>query len=806
METDRTKARTSFAEELQESLYIHKPLPLHRKNSLEAEFAGKKVTARKNIWSGDKESCIPEAQKEGKVTIEDTREGRVIRLLGNMTAEHWPEGAPADGDYTNYGTASFTFRLSGESWEGYNRLHFQVLPRVSTARVLHLNVSVKNEGEIPVPDPYFREGASVFDLKNGEWNDCIWEFTSMARDKITELTFYVYLSGQAVSWEDKLIYDIRDIGLEQVENPEPEKGWECKKDSIVLSTAGYFPTGRKEAVANLGAAGPGACQDDGARAFQVCRANDGEAVFRGLVQEVQNERGSFQVLDFSALCEEGNYYLKVGEVTSPVFAISENLCEEAVWKLINFVYNLRCGMPIPGRHMTCHTDSLAEHGGVKLSFAGGWHDAGDLSQQVAQTGEMVHALCQAAEHYRHRKALHDRLLEEAQWGLDFVLRTRFGDGFRATSAGVTRFTKGHIGDFDDVAVRVFDHSYENFLFAGVEAYAAYAFREDDPELGRASLAAAKEDFAFAEKKFAETGVDPAHMYEHTYNSGLSQYYAVIVWAAANLYQVCGEEEYASKAVEYAGKLMACQEKGEAGLAVSGFFYRDESHRSIVHFNHQSREHQFLQALILLCRVLPGHPECAAWEEAVRRYTEYQKWIMQNTAPYGMLPAGVHRMDEPEDKELFPYLHILVDYDAEYPHYQKQLMQGKRLDEMHVLKNFPVWFSFRGNSAILLSGGIAAAQAGDYLKDEEARQIGREQLYWMWGKNPFGQSLQYGVGSRYCSQYGVYVGECVGEVPVGIETYGDEDIPYWPQNNNATFKEVWIGVACRMLWLMSEYAG
>lgn len=783
----RKNQKQEFAEELQESLYIHKALPLHREKSLEAELAAEKVIARKNIWCAKEQKYTPAAQKEGKVSVE----GEVIRLSADLTADHWGEGAPADGDYTNFGTAAFIFCLPEENWEGYHRLHFKVFPQVETGTVLHLNVSVTNVGRIPVPDSYCREGATVFDLQNREWNDCIWEFPSMGRDRITELTFYVYLSGQAYDWNDKLVYDIKDICLEQVKNPEPEKGWECRTDSIVLSTAGYFPTGRKEAVANVTA-----------ERFAVHNAEDDSVVLEAEIQQIENERGHFQVLDFSSLTEEGVYYLQAGDVKSAVFPIAEDICEEAVWKLLNFVYNLRCGMPVPGKHGTCHTDSMAEHNGVKLSFAGGWHDAGDLSQQTAQTGEMVHALCEAAEKYRNHKILHNRLLEEAQWGLDFVLRTRFGDGFRATSAGCTRFTAGKSGDFDDVAVRVFDHSYENFLFAGIEAYAAYAFRKDDVSLGKASLRAAKEDFAFAGKKFSETGVEPAHMYEHTYNSGLSQYYAVIVWAAANLYLACQEEYYADRAAEYAEKLLACQETGEAGLPFGGFFYRDESHRSIVHFNHQSREHQFMQALTLLCKVLPEHPEHPAWRAAIRRYADYQKAMIGNTAPFGMIPAGVHRMDEPDDQELFPYLHILVDYDTEYPHYREQLSQGKKLDEKHVLKNFPVWFSFRGNSAILLSEGIAAAQAGNFLDDEEERQIGREQLYWMWGKNPFGQSLQYGMGSRYCSQYGVYVGECAGEVPVGIETYGDEDVPYFPHTNNATYKEVWIGVACRMLWLIN----
>lgn len=790
------KKAEAFKEELQESLFAHKALPLHREKSLEAEMALKTVTRTKNLWTKDEKKYCPIAQKEGNVSVEEMIFGEVIRLRADFTADHWPAGAPADGDYTNYGTAAFSFHLQEENWEEYNRISFQVCPRVETGMVTHLNVSVVNVGKIPVPDAYFREGTTVFDLQNGVWNDCIWEFPSMGRDKITELTFSVFLSGQVAEWNDHLVYDVCDIRLECVENPEPEKGWECREKSISLSTAGYFCKGEKEAVANVSA-----------EEFTVYDAEKDEVKYCGKVKQVKNERGSFQVLDFSTITEEGLYYLQAGEVKSPVFPIARDICEEAVWKIIHFVYHLRCGMPIQGVHGTCHMDSWAEHNGVKLSFSGGWHDAGDLSQQVVHTAEMVHAFLTAAEKYHKNTVLRNRLLEEAQWGLDFVLRTRFGDGYRATSAGATRFTANRLGDFDDVAVRVFDHSYENFLFAGVEAYAAFVLREADPALGRACLKAAREDFAFAEVKFAQTGVEPAHMYEHTYNSGLSQYYAVIIWAAANIFQANPHHAnaimYMENAVCYAQKLIACQEQGAAGLPFNGFFYRDESHQAIVHFNHQSREHQFMQALTLLVKLNPYHAEADSWRAAITRYAEYQKTILGNTAPFSMIPAGVHRMDEPEDATLFPYLHILVDYEQELPHYRQQLLSGKRLDANHVLKNFPVWFSFRGNSAIQLSSGYAAALAGKCLADEKLRQVGREQLYWMWGKNPFGQSLQYGVGERYCSLYGVYVGEHAGEVPVGIETYGDEDVPYWPQNNNATFKEVWIGTACRMLWLMSE---
>ena len=45
--------------------------------------------------------------------------------------------------------------------------------------------------------------------------------------------------------------------------------------------------------------------------------------------------------------------------------------------------------------------------------------------------------------------LSERLWEEALWGLEFTLRTRFGDGVRASSLGLIRWTDNKIGSADD---------------------------------------------------------------------------------------------------------------------------------------------------------------------------------------------------------------------------------------------------------------------------------------------------------------------------------------------------------------------
>lgn len=782
-----------FQRELEETLYIHKTLPLHRERSLEAEFPHKKVLRARALWSAAGGET-PVHEGLGAVTAVQEGNAALLRVSAPTRSDHWPAGAPADGDYVNYGASRARFSFDREDWRGYNRLRFRVRPCVGGARLLYCNVDLASEGAVPVPDAYRREGHHAVDLVPNEWNECFWEFAAMGRDAVTKLEFSVPVFGGDACWGQAMAFDFSDIVLEQVEVPETEHGWQCGQGHIVYSTVGYFARGTKTAVADVEAA-----------RFELVDAKTGEAVYTGAVRTEKNARGEFRVLDFTPYGKPGCYYLRAGAACTQPFYIGEGLAEESVWRAVNFLFGERCGAPVCGRHGACHFDVIAEHGGVKMVYAGGWHDAGDVSQQTLQSAEVVHALLESAARYPAASALHKRLLEEAEWGLDFVLRTRFGDGWRATSAGLTRFSNGLIGDMDDVAARVYDHAYENFVFAGVEAYAAVRFAPQDAGLAWGSLQAAKEDFAFAQKKFAETGVAHTQMYEHTYNCGLSQYYAAIVWAASCLYEASGEEQYAAAARQWAEKLLACQETGAAGLPFAGFFYRDETHKTIVHFNHQSREQQFAQALTALVETQPEAPQAAQWRAAMRRYGDYLLAIAPNTAPYGMLPAGVHRLDESEDAALFPYLHLLSDYEREKPNYAAQLAAGTPVGEGHVVRNFPIWFSFRGNTAVLLAMGKSASLLGRALGDEALLQLGREQLYWMWGKNPFGQSLIYGSGTRYCSQYTALCGELAGEMPVGVETLGNEDIPYWPQTNNATYKEVWTSSVSRWLWLAADYA-
>ena len=783
-----------FREEVAASGMIHFPLPLHREREFDARFYRAAVAESRPLDLVALPTAEGSAAEGG---LWESQADVIYTISAPLRCDPWPKDTPGDVGYRNFGVARLVFRFAAENWERFDRLRFSVRPVIDGARVFHLNAAIVSDGRIPVPDPYWREGATVFDLDGGVWNDCIWEFGSMPRDAVREVQFYVFCAGHDTAADNRLTYAFRDIRLERVRREEDAAvypgrgdslhtlGWENPIPGIRLSSAGYFPDGTKTAVASTEA-----------DTFTLTDEANGQTVYAGPIREVQNERGRFRVLDFSPFSAPGVYRLHAGDLVSPPFPIGEEIAEEALWKALNFLYCQRCGFPVPSKHGACHLDFLGEHNGETILFHGGWHDAGDTSQQAAQTAEVVEALYENAVLRKANRPLYLRLMEEAGWGLDFILRTRFGDGFRVTSAGSTRWSDNRLGTFDDVACRVFDHAYENFLFAGAEAAAAQALRDFDPGLSACAGRAAAEDFRFAEAVFAERGVEPAHMFEHTYNSGLSQYYAVIVRAACRLFRLTGDPAYADTAKRTGDHLLGCQETGDFPFA--GFFCRDETHKTPVHFNHQAREHQFAEALVFLCETFPADPARIRWEASLRLYGKYLRFLAGNTAPWGMLPAGIHRTDEAEDRVLFPYLHVTCDYDTERENWEKQLAAGRDLGGGYVLRNFPVWFSFRGNSAVLLSSGRAAGIAGRYLGDAALRGLCREQLYWMWGKNPFGQSLVYGMGYDYPKLYTVHMGETVGAVPVGIETYGNGDEPYWPGNNNATYREIWIGAVCRYL--------
>ena len=232
--------------------------------------------------------------------------------------------------------------------------------------------------------------------------------------------------------------------------------------------------------------------------------------------------------------------------------------------------------------------------------------------------------------------------------------------------------------------------------------------------------------------------------------------------------------------------------------MAGFFYRDESHKRLIHHNHQARDHLPALALIELIKALPNDPVCAKWKKSVKLFGNYIRSLAAHASPYGMLPAGVYQESEIEDRATFALEHLQSDYEIEKPNYLEELHNGDDLGNGWWLRQFPVWFSFRGNSAIQLTLAVGAALTGE----SDLHALAVRQAQWFMGCNPFAASLVYGAGRDSSEPYAIFPGKTVGAVSVGIQTKGNTDEPNWPNSVCATYKEVWVTAAANLLQVLS----
>lgn len=787
--------------EIRNTGYLHSPLPLDYSKSFEAFGLTKKVLQSEILCDMETLSNWTHKGFGGiRLTNERSISGKSsLRLVSQTT----------NPEFLNWGiglgTSKATYEIGGANWEKYNRLHFFIYPDCEGARSIYLNLYIENDGKIKVPDKYDREGIHEINLINGQWNECFLEISGLPRDNIARVSFAIEIFGKERTMGDSLKFDIDALSLQTIENPEVVTGWRPAENRIIYSTTGYGSESEKTAIINVN-------NNDGY--FELIDQTSNGVVYHGKIRKKTTDIGTFETIDFTPFKNEGEYVIKVGNVSTRPFYINKNIWDNSAWRVLNFIFCERCGYPIPEKHGACHSDLHAVFNGKIFPFNGGWHDAADMSQQVLQSGEIIYSLLELAKASKEKgnSDLYNRLMEEAQWGIDCILKARLGDGYRAQTWGTNLWTDGYIGTKDDSSrrrqVHVHDRAFENFVFSGIEAYASMII-EKDVMLKEFLQKVAIEDYAFAKKRFDSLSFSDLSSIggggDHAAMASNSQYSANISFAATQLFKLTGERKYAidaAKAIEYT---LQCQRTTPLNDRdkISGFFYRDLNKKSIVHFTHQSRDEVFMEALTALCETQPNHADYKKWSHAISLYGTYLKKIFRYVDPYGLVPSGVYNINEVKDSVNFYKVQVGIFSGAEKD-YREQLENGFKLDDEHYLRVFPVWFSFRGNAAVQLSTGKAAAICGKFLKDKDLLNIAEQQLFWIVGKNPFGQSLIWGEGSNYPQLYTALPGETVGGIPVGMQSRFNEDVPYWPQFNTATYKELWGAPAARWMSLIAEF--
>ena len=682
--------------------------------------------------------------------------------------------------------------FAGEDWRAYNRLSVWIRPDVSGFPMLPLQIVMHNDGAEKVPDRYNREGTHYVTLANGGWQQIVWEIEPLARDRVTMIEIGYWVNKMLAGPTDRVGFEVGRLELQRVD-PDHHTGWNVAPGRISFSHSGYEIGTSKTAVAS----------DLSAPTFDLLRVDDnalGVVALRKGVDTLRSRLGAFQQLDFSEVDTPGTYVIRAGAVTTKPFRIDRDVWTGTIWKTLNFFYGERCGFEVPGSHGVDHLDWFATHGDRRIPMAGGWHDAGDLSQGVINTGEATYAMFALAERLRARggdPALVARLIEEARWGLDWVLRIRFPGGYRMAFAGHNLWTNNVIGDADDRMREAKNNPNANYIAAAAEAIAYRVLKDTDPALAARSLRTAEEDWAYA-----IVGVDgPSTWHTPAFAASHMELAGIGITASLELYRATGHRKYADKAVELARVVMDSQQRRRVGstFPLAGFFYTGPERDTLFHQFHRGNDQAPIVALAQLVESLPEHADWMKWYATVASYADYQKRSATTTAPYGVLPSYVYR---PEDaaKEV-PDSGAL--HGATRDAYREQAAAGMAMGDGWYLRAFPVWFARRGNFGILLSQAKALAAASRLRGDAAGTDLAHRQAQWIVGRNPFVQSTMYGEGYDWSQQYSVSSGDFVGSLPVGMQSRGTTDLPYWSSQNMYVYKEVWVHPSARWLWMMED---
>ncbi|MGZ6135690.1 MAG: glycoside hydrolase family 9 protein, partial [Myxococcaceae bacterium] len=176
--------------------------------------------------------------------------------------------------------------------------------------------------------------------------------------------------------------------------------------------------------------------------FRVVREPGGEPAFEGGPDCEQPVTGLGQVTrvrmgDFSELTTPGRYHLEAAGLVSHPFRIGPEVYDapvRAVQRAFYFQRAFTAVEPVHAEGPWVHTsDAALAPAGVR----GGWHDAGDFSLYSASLNSALFWLLQT--HADFAPTDDDRnipesgngvpdLLDEARWGLEWLLSVQEGDG------------------------------------------------------------------------------------------------------------------------------------------------------------------------------------------------------------------------------------------------------------------------------------------------------------------------------------------------------------------------------------------
>jgi endoglucanase len=381
---------------------------------------------------------------------------------------------------------------------------------------------------------------------------------------------------------------------------------------VRVNQAGYQPTDVKVAVAMGRTALPST--------FKIFEAGSEKSVYEGKCRAVEEAWGGFKhhaEVDFSRFEKEGEFVLRLGTVTSRPIRIRKRVYAELPDQLLEFMRQQRCGFN-PWVDAVCHSfDGRTVDGpmpaGTYIDARGGWHDAGDqlkylltasnataqmlLAYQLRERGRVSFSTTtptrskqQIVENETRPRLFADQanalgqprpngvadLLDEARWGLDWMLRLHpapdqlyhqvaddrdHSTGFRSPQNETVDYGWGpgsyrpvYSADGKPQGLKQFKSESNGVAnLAGRYAAAmalAYQIWKDDPHLrpfAERCLVAGREVYSMGKK---HEGVQQGNSYKAPYRYAETTWADDMEWGAAELLRATGEQQYKSDAIRY----------------------------------------------------------------------------------------------------------------------------------------------------------------------------------------------------------------------------------------------------------------
>ena len=358
----------------------------------------------------------------------------------------------------------------------------------------------------------------------------------------------------------------------------------AQESGIRLNQVGFAPDAEKTATIE---------STEGAKPVPVTvvTREKGKKVWKGVAQRTATSTISGkvrQVVDFSAVQQEGDYTLIVGKgktATSVPFVVTELPLTDLAKAALKAFYYQRTAMPIEEPYAGCwtrpagHPDTVvlvhpsaatAERpAGTVLSSSKGWYDAGDYNKYIVNSGFAVGVMLQA---YERRSDYFDQLvvnipesrngvpdlLDEVYWNLAWMLTMQDTDGglyHKLTTPNFEAFVLPQ--ECHQPRYVVMKSTAASLDFAASMAMAARIYKDFEaayPGFSAQALAQAEKAYAWA-KQHPNVAYNQGAMNQQfdpdvvTGEYGDRNFDDEFFWAATELYITTGNDTYRADALE-----------------------------------------------------------------------------------------------------------------------------------------------------------------------------------------------------------------------------------------------------------------